>query len=1190
MNRTAVKNYAVRARRDFQKIVTERANALGISAKDIAKAEPAGDMIVIKGRPFPKAIEMPRRELAGRVQRDGFDVVVEHIAYTLFNRFCALRFMEVNGYLSFPVFSSSSGDDTPDILKHAIEATEALSVSADKREQITDLKMRGDQDQKLYSMLLLAQCNALATAMPFLFERPNDVTELLMPENLLHSDSVVRDLVASIDDADWQEIEIVGWLYQFYISEKKDQVIGKVVKKEDIPAATQLFTPRWIVQYMVENSLGRLWLQSHPDSGLKARMPYYIENPDDAKLSPGEILTVDTPDEITCMDPCCGSGHILVYMFDLLYAMYEESGYIQRDIPRMILENNLHGIDIDERAAQLSGFALMMKARERDPKYLENAVQPHVMAIEESNGIDLQAEARIEGKEQRSPFEADGSLIPDEGLLPTQQAGGTGDDALRPFAPLVRFFEDAKNYGTLLRVPDSLTGRLEELALRIADLRGGGALFTIAAMPRLERLIRQAKMLNQEYYVVATNPPYMGTNGMNPPLKELARKAYPLARADLMTCFMDRAQTFVKSNGYWAMINMPSWMFLTTFSDLRKQLFSLQRIVSLLHLGRGIFGSDFGSLAFIVQNASRGGIGVYHRLFEKHVQVRSVTKIRDMFLSQKEDGFFFHQEGFSRIPGYALAYWLSPMALDVFRRSEPLRCEFDAKSGVMTGDDAFFLRQWFEVDHRRIGFGYEKESDIGPEHIFFPMNKEEGYRKWSGRFTTVFRYVDHGREHAERSDINYRLRDRSLYFRSGISWGDVTSGPLSFRYQTPGLIFAARAPMLFCDDKVLLGFLNSKLTLFFGSAINPTLSFNLADLYELPLLKDALHSVSSRIEANVDELLRITDDDWNATETSWNFTTHPLLKKGVKDDRVLAAWENAERGLVSAVDRVQNLETENNRILIDAYGLESELKPDVTSKEISLSAPDLKGNVLSLISYAVGCMMGRYSPDTLGLQFAGGAYDHDKACEAAPSFHPDADGILPVLADAYFEDDVTSRFAVFLKATFGKEHLSENLRFVAEAIGIKGSESSQDAIRRFLANDFFKYHMKMYKKRPIYWLFSSGKEKAFQALVYLHRYTPATLARMRTGYLHELQNKMRARIQGMDDGKDAATSTAQANRINRDLTKLRKQLEELRVYDEKLHHYADQRIEIDLDDGVKHNYGLFGDLLAEVKAITGEKA
>ncbi len=621
MNRTAVKNYAVRARRDFQKIVTERANALGISAKDIAKAESAGDMIVIKGRPFPKSIETPRRDLVDRVRRDGFESVVENIAYTLFNRFCALRFMEVNGYLPFRVFSSASGNDTPEILKHALEAAEALGVREERKAQITDLKLRGDQDQKLYSMLLLAQCNALTISMPFLFERPNDVTELLMPENLLHSDSLVRDLVAAIDEADWQEIEIVGWLYQFYISEKKDQVIGKVVKKEDIPAATQLFTPRWIVQYMVENSLGRLWLQSHPDSALKTQMPYFIENPDDAKLSPEDVLTVNAPDEIRCIDPCCGSGHILVYMFDLLYAMYEEAGYIQRDIPRLILENNLHGIDIDERAAQLSGFALMMKARERDPVFLENPVHPHVLAIEESSGIDLQVEARLEGKEQRSPFESSDALFPDERLLPTLQASESGDDGLMPFAPLVRFFQDAKNYGSLLRVPESLAGRLDEMETKLEELHGGDTLFTSPALPQLGRLVRQAKMLQSKYHIVTTNPPYMGGKGMNADVKEFAKAQYPDSKADLFAMFIERNLDYALSHGYSAMITMQSWMFLSSYEKLRARILDEHTISSMAHLGPRGFDSIGGEVvqttAFVLENSKRPDYkGVYLRLVD----------------------------------------------------------------------------------------------------------------------------------------------------------------------------------------------------------------------------------------------------------------------------------------------------------------------------------------------------------------------------------------------------------------------------------------------------------------------------------------------------------------------------------------------------------------------------------------------
>jgi len=1225
MNRTAVKNYAVRARRYFQKIVTERANALGISAKDVAKAEQAGDMIVIKGRPFPKSIEISRRELVDRVRRDGFEVVVENIAYTLFNRFCALRFMEVNGYLPFRVFSSVSGDDTPEILKHALEATGALGVREERQAQIADLKMRGDQDQKLYSMLLLAQCNALAMSMPFLFERSNDVTELLMPENLLQSDSVVRDLVAGIDEADWQDIEIVGWLYQFYISEKKDQVIGKVVKKEDIPAATQLFTPRWIVQYMVENSLGRLWLQSHPDSLLKAKMPYYIENPDDAKLSPDEILTVDTPDEIRCIDPCCGSGHILVYMFDLLYSMYEETGYIQRDIPRMILKNNLHGIDIDERAAQLSGFALMMKAREHDPLFLENAVHPHVMAIEESNGIDLLVEVRLEGKEHRSPFDTYESLFPDEGLLPAQQSGGSDDDGLKPFAPLVRFFWDAKNYGSLLRVPKSLAGRLDEMETMLRKLRGGDTLFASPALPRLVRLVRQAKMLTEGYHVVTTNPPYVGGKGQNKALKDFLKEEYTDVKADTFSAFIVRNLDLALPGGQLGFMTPFVWMFISSYEKLRSYLIDKKTITSLVQLEySGFDGATVPICTFTLENKSnpifKGG---YVRLSDfrgaENQGPRTIESIQN-----PDCGWFFRASttDFKKIPGSPIAYWARHTVFDVFEQFPNIGSIAKPMIGMRTGDNERFLRLWFEISRGSMGVDFINATLAKKSGgKWFPYNKGGSFRKWYGNNEVVLDWYNDGYEvksatlekypQLDWDNLGWKISNERYFFQPSVTWTATSSSHFGVRTSPAGYIFDVKGSSCFPSDGerlAILGNLASKPTREILKMLNPTIEFQPRDIGNVPhvLISGSLSHIE--VEKNiVPKLLELSRSDWDAYERSWNFSDYPLIRAHQSCRSLAQTYRTLRTQLQETTLEMQRLEEENNRIFIEAYGLQDDLKPKVLLNEITLTCNPYyrygsgkteeeyeqlqrADTMKELISYAVGCMMGRYSSDTPGLQFAGGTYDHEKACAAASGFQPDADGILPVLADAYFEDDVTTRFAELLKATFGKEHLSENLRFVAEAIGIKGSESPQDTIRRFLAADFFKYHMKMYKKRPIYWLFNSGKEKAFQALVYLHRYTPSTLARMRTGYVHELQNKMRARIEDMEAGKDAATSTAQATRTNRDLTKLRKQLEELRVYDEKLHHYADQRIEIDLDDGVKHNYGLFGDLLAEVKPITGKKA
>jgi len=632
MNRTAVKNYAIRARRTFRQIVAERANALGISGDGIARAESAADMIVINGRPFPKSIEMTRRELVERVRHEGFDAVIEQVAYTLFNRFCALRFMGVNGYLSYPVLSSAADDDTPDILKHAMEAADALVSDGKQKTEIRNLKLCGDQDQKLYSMLILAQCNALAKAMPFLFEKPNDVTELLMPENLLHSDSVVRNLVESIDEDDWREIEIVGWLYQFYISEKKDEVIGKVVKKEDIPAATQLFTPKWIVQYMVENSLGRLWMQSHPDSRLREQMEYYIDNSAAAPLSSDDTLTVDTPDEITCMDPCCGSGHILVYMFDLLYVMYEETGYIQRDIPRMILENNLHGLDIDQRAAQLAGFALTMKARAKDPRFLEQAIQPHVMAIVESNDIDLRADEKTQGRPTRSPFDATDTLFTDNSLLPDQNQ--QPPSPLQAFAPLVQLFQDAKNYGSLLRLPDNLSARLDKLKIQLNALRGGDTLFTSSVLPKLNQLIKQARLLSGQYHVVITNPPYMGGKGMNKTLKDFAKEQFSDSKSDLFAMFIERNLDYTKKRGFSAMITMQSWMFLSSYEKLRAKILNNETIISMAHMGARGFDSISGEVvqttAFVLSHVHQPEYkGSYLRLVEGKSEAEKAKMMRE---------------------------------------------------------------------------------------------------------------------------------------------------------------------------------------------------------------------------------------------------------------------------------------------------------------------------------------------------------------------------------------------------------------------------------------------------------------------------------------------------------------------------------------------------------------------------------
>ena len=1182
MNTTAIKNFAQRARRDFRKLVTDKAHALGIAKKEVAKAEEHGDALVIHGQTFPLSIKRQREELIAIVRQQGFDHVVDAMAYTLFNRLCALRFMEVHDYLPQRVLSAKDGGDAPDILKNAADVADKLFKAPQDRKAIKDLKLAGTKDQELYRRLILAQCNALAAAMPFLFEKQQDYSELLMPDNLLHSDSVVRDMVKSIEEADWQEIEIIGWLYQFYISERKDEVIGSVVEKADIPAATQLFTPKWIVRYMVENSLGRLWLESHPDSPLRAKMPYYIENPDEGNATPAKRF--DTPDDIKCIDDACGSGHILVYKFDLLYEMYAECGYPKTEIPALILKNNLYGLDIDERAVQLASFALMMKARERDSRFLEKNVSLNVLAIQESNGIDLDAmfNMGVRDARDRSPFDDASRLFADQGLLPIQGTPMKDDEKdikllKKDLQPIVQLFHDAKNYGSLLLVPSLLNDSVLGVSKRVNQVVSSAQLFDQVAIRLLISLLRQASVLGMQFDVCVTNPPWMGSKSFNAALKSFVEKKWRNGKADLYGCFMLRNLEFVRHQGHVGLITIPNWMFLEAFSELRNQMLGTVKVQSLVHNGRGVWGSDFGSCSFVVRKEpDESHHGVYKRLFRRQGEVQTNDELHKNFFDEKSfPNFMAAGRDLRKVPGCPIAYWISNATRDLFA-GDTLEQFAESGGRCKTTDDVKYLRRTWEVSSCNVGNGKRWC------HLF----KGGESRRYYGNREFLIDWSDDARSFY--ASVG-GLTKAEFWGRIGITWTIVTASATSaFRYKSNDSQYNSVSPTIFAkkNDELFffLSLLNSSAVGYLLRVLNPTLATNVGNVLDIPVPR--LGKGKQRAVEIGQELVALSHRDWDDFETSSDFEILPLLRSDIKGTTIEESWLSYAGYCSTNIQKLLQLEVENNGLFIEAYNLQDELSPEVRKEEITLARADAEKDIKAFISYAIGCMMGRYSLSKQGLQFAGGEWDDAKFKGA--KFQPDADGILPILGDAFFEDDPAERLAEFLAVTFGKETLNENLQFIAQTLGMKGNESPRDTIRRYLADGFFKDHLRTYKKRPIYWLFSSGKEQAFQALVYMHRYTPATLSRMRTAYLHELQNKLDARVDEVQQAISEATSTAQSNRLNKELTRIKKQQAELLTFDEKLNNLAGKKIAIDLDDGVKHNYGLFGDLLAEVKTVCGK--
>jgi hypothetical protein len=1067
----------------------------------------------------------------------------------------------------------------------------------------------------LYRLLLIAQCNALHAAMPFLFERIDDETELLLPDNLMHSDSLIRKLVNKIDEEDWQEVEIIGWLYQFYISEKKDQVIGNVVKSEDIPAATRLFTPNWIVKYLVQNSLGRQWLATYPNSPLRQQMEYHIEPAEQTPEVQAQLKAITpeslNPEEITLLDPACGSGHILVEAYDLFKAIYQERGYRARDIPTLILHKNLFGLEIDDRAAQLAAFALMMKARADDRRIFTSSVQPNVLALQESKGLnakELVKALNLPLTTKPLPPSDELAFMQDirYPLFARERMGVKGDLAEEDIGALIELFADAKTFGSLIQVPPKLAEKLPAIGQRVRDVLAHGDLMMQPAAKVLLPLIEQAWTLSRQYDAVAANPPYMGSTFFNPILKDFINEQYKDAKADLYGYFIRRALEAATHGGYVSMITIPNWMFLSTFENLRTWLFDSSTVDSFIHNSRGVWGSDFGSCAFVFHKCHIPQFqACYRRLFDKQGSVASVEELEQRFFSASS--YRCSLTDLEHLPGRPLTYWVSDAVRKAFATGEPLRNIAPTKVGQNTGDNDRFLRRWFEITFDKIGFGTRSlEEAIKSGRKWFPYNKGGQYRRWYGNNEFVINWENDGKEVKEYAVIRNNGKHWSRYlqnldfiFKPGITWSFISSAYFGVRIMDHGFIFDVAGSSAFPSENdrgCILGFLSSKPATLFMAALNPTLNFQAGNVASLPFAV-ALRSVGQEIDCIVDEAVALSRKDWDAAETSWEFLTLPLLTSEIRANTVQSSWELWKVSRQRDFGRMQQLELENNRFFIEAYGLQGEFSPEVPEDQITLARPDREEDIKRLISYAIGCIMGRYSLAKPGLNHE---TNHEKhqihkkkkgeglSCDSSISWSEvDPDGIVPIMDADWFPDDAATRFVEFISVAWPKEHMEENLQFIAESLGPNRDEHPRDTVRHYLATSFFKDHLKTCKRRPIYWLFSSGKQRAFQCLVYLHRYHEGTLSRMRTEYVIPLQGKIAARIDHLASDIAAATSTSHRKKSEKERGTLLKQQAELQAFDEKLRHYADLRISLDLDDGVKVNYGKFGDLLAELKAVCG---
>ncbi len=1206
MNKNAIKKFAIDARNKLIASVTDKAGMLGITPDNCSEAITKGvDFEVYKTTAgtevtLNKKQCEQRRKLVDQINAKGFEAVVEEVAYTWFNRICAIRFMEVNDYM-YPVrvrvLSSEKKSTVSGLVKNEPDVvTMAPDIDWDftdkEREEIIDAKMNNRLDD-LFRMLFIKQCNLLHEVLPGLFEETEDYTEMLLNISFTNEDDVIRMLVDGIDEKEFNittvgedgkaagQVEIIGWLYQYYNTEPKNKAFAKKGKitKEEIPAVTQLFTPDWIVRYMVENSLGRMWVEGHPDDELKGKWKYYLDEAkqeEDVQQELDKIkaeYTTLKPEDIKLIDPCMGSGHILVYAFDVFMQIYENAGWSQRDAAQSIIKNNIYGLDIDDRAAQLSYFAVLMKARQYDRRILTRGIEPNVYAVQESNGIN------------RSQLKYFGAGLTEE----------EKQTALLQMEGLLNTLNDAKEYGSLLNVESydwELLGRFVESS----NTEGQISFDTYGleeTVEKLKRLIRIGKVMAQKYEVVVTNPPYAGTSNLSAKVNNFVKKNYPDSKADLFAVFIERCGEMLKKNGYQAMITQHSWMFIGSFEKLRNKMLNCN-LINMVHLGIKAFeeiGNDVvQTCSFIYQKNKKNN---YLTKFVRLVEYKSYSeKAKEFFNTHNRINSKCMR--FGNIPGIPYAYYVSDNFIDNFENAKYIE-DYGKLTGSqnITGDNEKYLRLFWEVEKEQVGNEWRLYAKGGD------------YRQYYGNLSYIVNWSEEARNfYATNKTSNLLAED--FWYKEGITYSAITSRGTGFRYLPKGCIFDKGGPSinLFGNKDEVLALLNSNVAKYYFWVFNPSINLQIKDVKSFPIILPELEEIKKLAKENID----CCKMDWDSYETSWDYKIHPLVKSTLSKDlsEKFVEWE------MECDNRIKTLirnETELNKIFINAYGLENEVTPDVEERDVTVHKADLQLDIKSLISYAVGCMFGRYSLDEEGLVLAGQPFESHFFEASAPvcgtsfagalgasvpigefyyktddggkkcTYNPDKDNIIPITDEEYFSDDIVSRFCEWVKIVYGEKSLETNLDFIAKALGNKGN-TSREVIRNYFLNNFFKDHCNTYSvtgsgKRPIYWLFDSGKQNGFKALIYMHRYDADTVGRVRTDYLHKAQKYVENAMQSAQYTIDNAKSASEKSKATKAVTKYTKQLAEMKIYDEAIAHVANQRIEIDLDDGVKVNYAKF---------------
>lgn len=1210
MNKTAIKNFAIWARNKLIADISYRAGLMGITADgihaalpqstgqtefyDIGTAEPyaiTGEAI----RQRKHLVELIQRKEKDTDYKTAYKYIIEEVAYTWFNRLIAVRFMEVNDYLPshIRVLSSDTGKLEPDLVTTPFDAE--LEFTRDEQQAVLDLKNSNKLDE-VFRLLFIKQCNALNEILPALFEKTNDYTELLLNLSVIDQDGVVYHLVHDIPEEDFDvehggQVEIIGWLYQYYNTEPKSKAFAKKGKitKEEVPAVTQLFTPDWIVRYMVENSLGRLWVEGHPNDELKAGWKYYLEEAEQEPEVQAKLAEIRAeyaklnPEDIKVIDPCMGSGHILVYAFDVLMQIYESAGYGQRDAARSILENNLYGLDIDDRAFQMAYFAVMMKARQYNRRILNGDYKPNVFSIQESNGIN------------RDQFKYLGA-----GLNELEK-----NNAITQMNGLLDTFKDAKEYGSILTVDQYDWDLLDRFVSNI-EVIGQMSMYTVGlddTAEELKKMIAQGKVLAQKYHVTTTNPPYAATDRTPNKLTEFVKRNYSDSKADLATVLLEACIRFTRSDGYMALVTPQAWMFLIVFEKIRRKIMSCTEIVTLLQLGTGAFDGGFGTTSFVLgKKKLLDYIGKYVDLSPDKTASEKEKKLREKNLY-----YLNSNNRMGELPNAVMAYWCSDSFANLYSKSAQIKDSFSLECGIKNGNNTEFLRPWFSVPWNKVNSSTNRDeclNNMENGKRWFKCNKGGGYKKWYGNYEYVLDLENNAfRIKKMISPSTYRLRKTENYFWNTITWPLSGGNRYSCRFMPVDTLPDVNANIIIIRslrEYCLMGYMNSKVFDKVLNMLNPTLNFPIDTIGSAPYRSLEDKNIEDLVKKNIS----IAKDDWDSLETSWDFVCHPLIKKdfdeGHKRVESITIEERFHEWSAVCDQRFKQLKMNEellNRIYIDFLGLQNEVTSEVDDKDVTIRRADLQQDIKSLLSYAIGCMFGRYSIDYKGLAYAGGDWDESKYVR----FKPDEDNVIPITDEEYLEDDIVTRLCEFLKITFGEQTLEKNLDYIASSLECKG-DSSREIIRNYFLNDFIKDHCKTYSatgsgRCPIYWMFDSGKQDGFKALIYLHRYNADTIGNLRIDYLHRMQRVYENEIGRMQDMIDHSTNAREIGQATKRRDKLTKQLKECREYDEKLAHLALSRIELDLDDGVKVNYrkiqtandGKFYEILADSKNIMAKK-